>query len=211
MLISYTQSQKGLPTAKPKLEKQSRANKGKNRKDKSIDRKSEKHGKHRLSQVKDGSCIENNTIRLYVSHPLQLKNQLDKVCSPSFFPLLCVVCLTLINVIFIYLYNFCHPVKQRVLVIVGYSIILSTVFCLHAIGSSIQVLCPWEHIKRQYVCTFMSSSNKCYLYATYITLKSILLSVNFFRKGGLRQATILLFASDQTQILNNERERLRLD
>lgn len=111
MLISYTQSQKGLPTAKPKLEKQSRANKGKNRKDKSIDRKSEKHGKHRLSQVKDGSCIENNTIRHYVSHPLQLKNQLDKVCSPSFFPLLCVVCLTLINVIFIYLYNFCHPVK----------------------------------------------------------------------------------------------------
>ncbi|KAK7246923.1 hypothetical protein RIF29_41794 [Crotalaria pallida] len=80
-------SSKGLATAVQKLENQSRDKEKKNRKEKDKDRKGEKHKRHKPHQVKDGSCIENNIIRHQDSHPSQLKNQQDKVCSQSFLPL----------------------------------------------------------------------------------------------------------------------------
>lgn len=83
MLICYTQAQKELPNAMPKSANQPRDTERKNR-------KGEKYRKHRLHRVKDGSCVANNTIRNHDSHPLQLKNQHDKVCSQSFFQLLCI-------------------------------------------------------------------------------------------------------------------------
>ncbi|KAK7359433.1 hypothetical protein VNO77_01393 [Canavalia gladiata] len=71
-------SLKGLPNAVPKLENQSRDYEKKKIEVKDIDRKGEKYRKHRLHQVNNGSCIENNRIRPHDSHPLQLKNQQDK-------------------------------------------------------------------------------------------------------------------------------------
>ncbi|KHN46043.1 probable mediator of RNA polymerase II transcription subunit 19b isoform X1 [Glycine soja] len=87
-------SSKGLPNAVPKLENQSRDHERKNKKVKDKGEKYRKQ-KHRLHRINNGSCIENIRIRPHDPHPLQLKNQQDKVCSQSFIPLFCVVCLTL--------------------------------------------------------------------------------------------------------------------
>lgn len=89
MLICYTHDQKGLPSAVPKSENQSREKERKNKKIKDDNKKDEKYKEHKLHQVTDG--IANNRIKHHDSHTLQLKNRQEKVCFQPFFPLLCIV------------------------------------------------------------------------------------------------------------------------
>lgn len=85
------QAKKGLPNAVPNSANQSRENERKNK-------KHEKHEKHKLLRIKNGSCVDNNTIRHNNSQPSPLTNQQDKVYSfsPSSIVMHCVSpCLTL--------------------------------------------------------------------------------------------------------------------
>lgn len=72
--------QKGLPNAVLKAENQSRDHE---RKKKKVKDKGERYKKqkHRLHRVNNRSCIENIRIKPNDPHPLQLKNQQNKVCS----------------------------------------------------------------------------------------------------------------------------------
>ncbi|CAI8617341.1 unnamed protein product [Vicia faba] len=62
---------KVLPNVVANPAHQSRETERKNKKD-------NKYRKHKLLQIKNGSCVANNTIIHNDSHPLQLKNQQDK-------------------------------------------------------------------------------------------------------------------------------------
>ncbi|KAK2437973.1 hypothetical protein P8452_33770 [Trifolium repens] len=64
-------AKKGPSNAVPNSGNQSREHERKNKTD-------EKYRKHKLLQIKNGSCVANNTIRQNDSQPSQLKNQQDK-------------------------------------------------------------------------------------------------------------------------------------
>ncbi|WVZ26207.1 hypothetical protein V8G54_004751, partial [Vigna mungo] len=89
----------GLLNAVLKSENQSRDHEKKKKKVKDKGEKYKKQ-KHRLHRVNNGSCIENIRVKSHDPHPLQVKNQQNKVCS------LCIVSNVKFHANFIIYINF---------------------------------------------------------------------------------------------------------